>query len=120
VSGFLVAVGDFFTEVVALTKLFSHDFHDIFGMTIILRENQSLRDVGSSGEYVGKQPVPKGLNHQSDLVFSNNASIQFVSLVLKGIVKLLPTHLPGQPIPTVNVVSSFYLAATLRNLRLDL
>ncbi len=64
------AVGDLLAELVALAELLPDDLDDVFGVRIILGEDQRLGHFRAPGEDLGKQPVPKGLDHRADLVLA--------------------------------------------------
>ena len=54
------AVGDLLGEVVALAELLAHDFDDVFGVGVVLGEDEGLGHLGAAGKDFGEQLVAEG------------------------------------------------------------
>lgn len=87
---------DLGTEVVALAEDVTDDLDDLFGVIVVLREDQGLGNVhvvpqqragvriafGPFREDLREQPVPEGLDHRSQLVLADDADADLLRAVL--------------------------------------
>ena len=48
------AVGDLLSELIALAEIFPDGVDDIFGVAVVLGEDQRLRDFFATGKYIRK------------------------------------------------------------------
>ena len=111
------AVGDLLRELVALAELLAHDPDDVFGVAVVLGEDQRLGHLGAAGEDLGEQLVAEGAHQGADLVQGDHVAVELVGVVGEVLVQLLPAHLAGELVAQVHVVAGFHLAARLGDLR---
>ena len=83
------AVGDLLAKVVSPAELLTDDLGDVFGVTIVLGEDDGLRDLGPARENVHGQAIAEGANDEPDLVLGDDVSIKFLGGVGQVVVQLL-------------------------------
>ena len=113
------AVGDLLGEVVALAELFADDLDDVFGVGVVLGEDERLRHFGAAGKDLGKELVPEGADDGADLVRGDDVAVELVGVIVKIFVQLLPAHGARRPVALVHVVAGIDLGAAFGDLGLD-
>ena len=93
--------------------------HDVFGVAVVLGEDQRLGHLGAAGEDLGGQLVAEGAHERADLVHGHHVAVELVGVVGEVFVELLPAHLAGELVAQVHVVAGFDLAAGFAHLGAD-
>ena len=81
------AVGDLLAEVVALAELLAKDFDDIFGVGVVLGEDQGLGHFGAAGKDFGEELVLEGSDDGADLVRGDHVAVELVGIVGEVVIK---------------------------------
>ena len=113
------AVGDLLGEVVALAEFFANDLDDIFGVAVVLGEDERLRHFGAAGKDFSEELVPVGPNDGADLIRGDDVAVELVGFVFELFVQLLPAHGAGRPVALVHEVAGIDLGAAFGDLGLD-
>ena len=92
--------------------------NNIFGVTVILREDERLRNNRAARKQL-RQFVFEGLHHGPDLIFSDNSAVKLIGAVSHLFVKPFPTPFAGFAIALVHVEARVNRAALRGYLRPD-
>ena len=87
-------VGYLLAELVSFTKLVPDNLNNVVSMAVGLSKNQSFRDFLTSRKQHGKEVVPKGSNHHTNLAWIHNISVQLRRMVVYVLIQLLPALFP--------------------------
>ena len=64
--------------------------HNVFGVAVVLGENQCLGHFGAAGENFGEEPFLEGADDGADLVRRHHVLVQLPGGIVEVLVKLLP------------------------------
>ena len=103
----------FWREVVALAEFLAHDLDDVFGVGIVLGEDQGLGHPGAAGKDFAEQLVAVGLDDLADLVRRDHVAVELVGIVLKIVVELFPALLARVALHDLHGITGLYLGAGL-------
>ena len=91
------AVGDLLGEVVALAELFADDLDDVFGVAVVLGEDERLRHFGAAGKDFGEELVAEGADDGADLIRGDDVAVELVGVVCQGLRPVAPSARRGSP-----------------------
>ena len=117
--GVFGVVGDLGSEVVALTEHLPCGGDDLFGVVVVLGEDQRLRNNGTIREDLGEEPVPERFEHAPDLCLAGHVTVELGGLVFEVFVEFFETLLTGAAVLFGNGCSSLDRRPLLRNLGFD-
>ena len=81
-------IRDLLAEVVALAEHFAADVNDVFGVGIILGEDQGLWNQRAVREKFGKDDVPVSAQDRANLIGDNDGAVK----VLRRVVEIVREH----------------------------
>ena len=108
------AVGDLLGEFVALAEFLAQDFDDVFGVVVVLGEDEGLGHFGAGGEDFAEQFVAEGAHDGADLVRGDDVAVELVGVVGEVVVEFFPAGLAGVAFLLFHVIAGFDLAARPR------
>ena len=107
------AVGDLLCEVVALAELLANDFHDVVGVAVVFGEDEGFGNFRPTWKDVGEEIVTEGADDGANLVWDDDASVEFVGIVRDVLVGQLPADFACLAISVVDLVARVDDAAVL-------
>ena len=87
--------------------------HGVFGVRIVLAEDQRLGHEGAAGEQIGEQHLLEGLQHGADLRLDHHRAVEVTGLVGEVFVEPFPAHGAGFLAAPVDVETLLHFAALL-------
>src|SRR5665213_1817652 len=117
--GIFGVVRNFGGEVVTLAEDFSGHQHNLFGVIVVLGEDERLRNYGTTRKDFAVEPVTKRFEDETNLGLAGNRTIQFTSRVIKVLVEGFPTLLSRSSVHLWNDGARLDGRTLLRNLGLD-
>ena len=114
-------VGDLFAEVVPFAELLTDDRDDVFGVVVVLGEDEGLGHpvAGAAGKEIGEEFFPEGGDDLADLVGDDDGAVELG--FLEGFLLVLdgPAFLAGEAIALLVVEAGIELGALLGDAGLD-
>lgn len=94
-DGVLGLIGDLFGEVVSFAEHFADEVHGVFGVGVVLAENEGLRDHRATGEKLGAQGFAEGGQDGADLVANHDGAVEVGRGKDEVVLGLFPAHRAG-------------------------
>src|SRR5262249_11755165 len=93
-------------------------FNDVFGVRVVLGEDQCLRNFAATGEYL-RQIVTERADDGSDLILRHHAAVELVRLILEIVIKLLPANFARLTVAKIKMEASLDFPAALGDVGSD-